>query len=165
MSIFFFMCSVLLFVSVVLFLLTTPLMMLFSFFVAAAWGVLSWYLFVNDVMSYMLYMVYLGGVLVLFIYVIILSSNYSSFPPISWWSFPAVVFLFLSITGYLYPIIILDGAISTITSIGIFSWSFPTIIILGGLLLYVFMYTCSNLRLGGRALAVVAASSMVHVSS
>nr|AFK27951.1 NADH dehydrogenase subunit 6 [Cornu aspersum] len=155
-----FSCSLFLFLTIFIFLLatmlTSSLMLIVTFFVFTGCTSIGSYLMFNDFLPYMLYLVYVGGLLVLLIYMMIISTNtHFHSTPYLWIVFLSFISMLMTVfllTNFEYqPTLVQDsGFVST----SMWYFHFSALVVLVALLLYVFMFICESLRLGGRSLNV-----------
>lgn len=142
---FYFTCSIFLirFILLILAILPSPIILIITFLYLVVYGAHSLFLYVGDMFSYLLFIVYVGGLLVLLIYLIILSRNYTVISYNLLYVLFIIMGLLITVRWFGDDFLIIRGN-SIIKSI-----EFSGLLVLGGLLTFVFLYVCSIISLGG----------------
>nr|QBL02348.1 NADH dehydrogenase subunit 6 [Helix pomatia] len=135
--------------------LSSPLALTLLFFFVVVFNTFNMFLLSSDFFPYMLYLVYVGGLLVLMVYMVIISTNYR-FASMSYsrFSMMSILSLFLMMFLYLNTHFTILLFSKNLLSVGSFELHNSALVILVLFLLYTFMYICESVRLGGRALSV-----------
>nr|YP_009059486.1 NADH dehydrogenase subunit 6 [Mastigeulota kiangsinensis]AIN75489.1 NADH dehydrogenase subunit 6 [Mastigeulota kiangsinensis] len=127
--------------------MSTPSGLMLVFLGLVVSSVYGLFLYVGDIFSYLLFMVYVGGLLVLLIYLIMLSSNYfTSYSGVA----QMLLFGLMMIMGYAWMSSYIPLNISTMNK----SMEFSGLIVLGGLLTFVFIYICNIVGVGGSSINI-----------
>nr|YP_009328198.1 NADH dehydrogenase subunit 6 [Praticolella mexicana]APD28039.1 NADH dehydrogenase subunit 6 [Praticolella mexicana] len=119
-------------------------------------GTTYWYWLTHSLyLAYWLFMVYVGGLLVLVIYLVLVSSNYYLNKNISW--------RFMGLLSFIFLVLDYSGSFSArhkVMSATIHTYSFSNIslLLLGLLLLFLFLYLCNMVCLSGRTIRIGSAT-------
>nr|QCG71478.1 NADH dehydrogenase subunit 6 [Camaenella platyodon] len=124
--------------------LTAAMSFLFMIF----WSIMCLFFYVDSFIPYLLFLVYIGGLLVLMVYMVALSSNHLIVPLSKFMWFCITCFLFL--LSVLFYFLCKDDLmfLKNITQNLSLLYSCVSVVVL--FLLYVFLNICSILRIGGQ---------------
>nr|YP_009158069.1 NADH dehydrogenase subunit 6 [Dolicheulota formosensis]AKJ85736.1 NADH dehydrogenase subunit 6 [Dolicheulota formosensis] len=108
------------------------------------------YFMLSDMLCYLIFLVYIGGLLVLLIYMVMISSNMVS-PSSKSFLYTGLFSLSLMVLS-----LITDENKSTSNPISSFDLPFDSslVVVMGLLLFYLFLYLCSVVSVGGRSMNI-----------
>nr|UMI33324.1 NADH dehydrogenase subunit 6 [Candidula unifasciata unifasciata] len=129
---------------------TAPVLLGMTFMLVVCMSTYFLFVFMDALMAYMLFLVYVGGLLVLITYMIMVSTNF--FPSGSRVSSILMLFMVMLISSTYMMLFCTWGEMKYLEGAEMLYFSTSSLIILGVMLLYVFLGVCTSIIVGGRTL-------------